>query len=96
VSGSIMAGLGDSIRTLAYVISVPDLKVSLICNWRFLLSFTSVINNICSAAFLYICSETVDVIMWISFSIIFIMEARGSLVVKALCYKPEGSWFDTR
>jgi hypothetical protein len=22
--------------------------------------------------------------------------ARGSIVVKALCYKPEGRWFDTR
>jgi hypothetical protein len=22
--------------------------------------------------------------------------ARGSVVVKALCYKPEGRWFDTR
>jgi hypothetical protein len=25
-----------------------------------------------------------------------ILIARGSLVVKALCYNPEGSWFDTR
>jgi hypothetical protein len=22
--------------------------------------------------------------------------ARGSVLVKALCYKPEGRWFDTR
>jgi hypothetical protein len=25
-----------------------------------------------------------------------ILGARGSVVVKALCYKPEGRWFDTR
>jgi hypothetical protein len=24
------------------------------------------------------------------------LEARGSVVVKALCYKSEGRWFDTR
>jgi hypothetical protein len=24
------------------------------------------------------------------------MGAGGSLVIKALCYKPEGRWFDTR
>jgi hypothetical protein len=31
-----------------------------------------------------------------SSSSIFIMGARGSVVVKALCYKPEGNGFDTR
>jgi hypothetical protein len=27
---------------------------------------------------------------------IYIYGARGSVVVKVLCYRPEGRWFDTR
>jgi hypothetical protein len=72
-----MADLGDYIRTLAYAISVLDMKVSLICNWRFLLNIASVIRNICSPVFLYVCSETVHVIMQISFSLIFIIRGVG-------------------
>jgi len=31
---------------------------------------------------------------WILFEEIFILEDRSSALVKALCYKSEGRWFD--
>jgi hypothetical protein len=41
---------------------------------------------------------TLTLLFFIAIISVIIMDkgARGSAVVKALCYKPEGRWFDTR
>jgi hypothetical protein len=36
------------------------------------------------------------ILLAILYCTVFIVRARGSIVVKALCYKPEGHGFETR
>jgi hypothetical protein len=76
------------------------LKSSIICqqNWQENLATPEVVveKNMSSSNKRHASQSWVDILTYIYKYAKHIYGARGSVVVKALCYKPEGSGFETR